>query len=132
MIRCKTFFELALYLILFELGLPGPRCAPDDRRSRLMAGCATPTGCRTSGIGAVHLLGLYARLSILRGNALIATSPAITIATCSDIGIGTAAYLEFSVEAAIIIASAPGWTTQLLTMQLSRKRLKLNSRESFF
>lgn len=82
----QLFIDLALGLILFELGYLVPRSTPEAGRNRLLAGCVISL---TAGL-LVLLLFLYWGFST--GSALfaaalcVATSPAITIATCSDVG----------------------------------------------
>ncbi len=82
----QLFIDLALGLILFELGYLVPRSTRDARYKRLLTGCAISL---TAGM-LVLLLFLYWGFSA--GSALfaaalcVATSPAITIATCSDVG----------------------------------------------
>lgn len=82
----QLFIDLALGLILFELGYLVPRSNLENGSRRLLAGCALSL---TAGVF-VLLLFLYWNFSA--GSALfaaalcVATSPAITIATCSDVG----------------------------------------------
>lgn len=82
----QLFIDLALGLILFELGYLVPRSTAETGHNRLLAGCAISL---MSGL-LVLILILYWGFST--GSALfatalcIATSPAITIATCSDVG----------------------------------------------
>lgn len=81
----QLFIDLALGLILFELGYLVPRSSFNQSR-RLFVGIALSL---TTGFF-VLLLFLYWAFSL--GSALfaaalcVATSPAITIATCSDVG----------------------------------------------
>lgn len=82
----QLFIDLALGLILFELGYLVPRNSPQSGRSRLLAGCAI------SLLAGLLVLLLFLYWDFSSGSALfaaalcIATSPAITIATCSDVG----------------------------------------------
>lgn len=82
----QLFIDLALGLILFELGYLVPRSSPQSGRRRLLAGCAI------SLLAGFLVLLLFLYWGFSSGSALfaaalcIATSPAITIATCSDVG----------------------------------------------
>lgn len=82
----QLFIDLALGLILFELGYLVPRSAPEAGRNRLLAGCAI------SLMAGFLVLLLFLHWGFSTGSALfaaalcVATSPAITIATCSDVG----------------------------------------------
>jgi Kef-type K+ transport system membrane component KefB len=82
----QLFIDLALGLILFELGYLVPRSNFETGRSRLLVGFAL------SLITGLLVLVLFRYWGFSVGSALfaaalcIATSPAITIATCSDVG----------------------------------------------
>ena len=82
----QLFIDLALGLILFELGYLVPRSTPESGRNRLLAGCAI------SLMAGLLVLLLFLYWGFSTGSALfaaalcVATSPAITIATCSDVG----------------------------------------------
>ncbi len=82
----QLFIDLALGLILFELGYLVPRRNLEDVRNRLLAGCAL------SLMAGFLVLTLFRYWGFSTGSALfaaalcVATSPAITIATCSDVG----------------------------------------------
>jgi len=82
----QLFIDLALGLILFELGYLVPRSTPQEGRNRLLAGCAL------SLMAGLLVLILFINWGFSSGSALfaaalcVATSPAITIATCSDVG----------------------------------------------
>lgn len=82
----QLFIDLALGLILFELGYLVPRSTPEAGRNRLLAGCAI------SLMAGLLVLLLFLYWGFSTGSALfaaalcVATSPAITIATCSDVG----------------------------------------------
>ncbi len=82
----QLFIDLALGLILFELGYLVPRGTLQEWRNRLLAGCAL------SLIAGLLVLILFIHWGFSTGSALfaaalcVATSPAITIATCSDVG----------------------------------------------
>jgi Kef-type K+ transport system membrane component KefB len=82
----QLFVDLALGLILFELGYLVPRSTPASGTKRLLLGCAL------SLMAGLFLLLLFLYWGFSSGSALfaaalcIATSPAITIAICSDVG----------------------------------------------
>lgn len=82
----QLFIDLALGLILFELGYLVPRSNLENSRSRLLVGLAL------SLVTGFLVLSLFRYWGFSTGSALfaaalcIATSPAITIATCSDVG----------------------------------------------
>lgn len=82
----QLFIDLALGLILFELGYLVPRSNLENGRNRLLAGCAL------SLMAGFLVLSLFRYWGFSTGSALfaaalcVATSPAITIATCSDVG----------------------------------------------
>ncbi len=80
------FIELALGLILFELGYLVPRTTTLLYRARFATGVAVSLGA-----GALLLLlfrwwGFPLGASLFAAILCLATSPAITIATCSDVG----------------------------------------------
>ena len=82
----QLFIDLALGLILFELGYLVPRSSLNQNNHRLLVGIALSLMT-----GALVLL-LFRYWDFSLGSALfaaalcVATSPAITIATCSDVG----------------------------------------------
>lgn len=82
----QLFIDLGLGLILFELGYLVPRTSAQSDRNRLLAGCAL------SLLAGLLVLMLFLYWGFSSGSALfaaalcVATSPAITIATCSDVG----------------------------------------------
>ncbi|HRH13985.1 MAG TPA: cation:proton antiporter [Azonexus sp.] len=82
----QLFIDLGLGLILFELGYLVPRTSAQSVRNRLLAGCAL------SLLAGLLVLMLFLYWGFSSGSALfaaalcVATSPAITIATCSDVG----------------------------------------------
>lgn len=82
----QLFIDLALGLILFELGYLVPRSGFNQRRHRLLTGIALSL----MAAGMVFLLfsywGFSLASSLFAAALCIATSPAITIATCSDVG----------------------------------------------
>lgn len=82
----QLFIDLGLGLILFELGYLVPRTSAQSVRNQLLAGCAL------SLLAGLLVLMLFLYWGFSSGSALfaaalcVATSPAITIATCSDVG----------------------------------------------
>lgn len=82
----QLFIDLALGLILFELGYLVPRSNFENGRNRLL------TGFALSLMTGFLVLVLFRYWGFSTGSALfaaalcVATSPAITIATCSDVG----------------------------------------------
>lgn len=82
----QLFIDLALGLILFELGYLVPRSNFQNSRNRFLTGLALSL---TTGF---LILALFRYSGFSVGSALfaaalcVATSPAITIATCSDVG----------------------------------------------
>lgn len=82
----QLFIDLALGLILFELGYLVPRSSLETRYKRLLVGCSLSF---TAG-SLVLILFLYwgssAGSALFAAALCVATSPAITIATCSDVG----------------------------------------------
>lgn len=82
----SLFIDLALGLILFELGYLVPRTTSLQRQARFTTGLAVSLGA-----GAVMFLlfrqwGFSLDSSLFAAALCLATSPAITIATCSDVG----------------------------------------------
>ena len=80
------FIDLALGLILFELGYYVPPLSGHQRWRRLWAGLliAVATGGAIAGL--LLALGFSVSSAIFAAALCLATSPAITIATCSDVG----------------------------------------------
>lgn len=82
----QLVIDLALGLILFELGYLVPRSTVANGRNSLLVGLAIGLSC------GLLTFALFAYWGFSTGNALfaaalcLATSPAITIATCSDVG----------------------------------------------
>ena len=82
----QLFIDLALGLILFELGYLVPRSNLENNRGRWQVGVAL------SVMTGFLVLSLFRYWGFSTGSALfaaalcVATSPAITIATCSDVG----------------------------------------------
>ncbi len=82
----QLFIDLALGLILFELGYLVPRTPRQVGLKRLAAGTLVAL---STGLGVLLLLlywGFTAGDALFAAALLLATSPAITIATCSDVG----------------------------------------------
>ncbi len=82
----QLFVDLALGLILFELGYLVPRTPGVNGRNRLLAGVAVSLA---TGIMILVLFlgwGFSTGAALFAASLCLATSPAITIATCSDIG----------------------------------------------
>lgn len=82
----QLFVDLALGLILFELGYQVPRSAPASPGGALRLGLGASLGA--GGLVLAYLVGRgYPTAAAAFAAALcVATSPAITIATCSDVG----------------------------------------------
>lgn len=82
----QLFIDLALGLILFELGYLVPRTDRPTALRRLAAGAAIAL------VSGLFILLLFRHWGFATGDLLLATalclatSPAITIATCSDVG----------------------------------------------
>lgn len=82
----QLIVDLALGLILFELGYLVPRSAAGSGLNRLLGGLGIALSC------GLLMFALFAYWGFSVGSALfaaalcLATSPAITIATCSDVG----------------------------------------------
>jgi len=82
----QLFIDLALGLILFELGYLVPRTTACEGFDRLLAGLGMSLGAGLLML-AIFLYWGFAPTSALFAAALcLATSAAITIATCSDVG----------------------------------------------
>ncbi|KXB32029.1 hypothetical protein AT959_02905 [Dechloromonas denitrificans] len=82
----QLFIDLALGLILFELGYLVPRTPLQVGLKRLATGTLVAL---STGLGVLLLLlywGFTAGDALFAAALLLATSPAITIATCSDVG----------------------------------------------
>lgn len=82
----ELFIDLALGLILFELGWLVPRLSGDTARRYLRIGLASALGCGGLLLMVFHLLGLAWLNALFAASLCLATSPAITIATSSDVG----------------------------------------------
>ena len=82
----QLFIDLALGLILFELGHLVPAVTRKERLVRLRAG--TTIAFASGGLVLAWFLykGIPAGFALFAAALCLATSPAITIATCSDVG----------------------------------------------
>ena len=82
----QLFIDLALGLILFELGYLVPRVDGTASRNRLLAGLAISLLSGLLMLGLFMFWGFSAGAALFAAALCLATSPAITIATCSDVG----------------------------------------------
>lgn len=82
----QLIIDLALGLILFELGYLVPRAGAGLGRSRILAGLAISLGAGLSLVALMAFWGHRTEEALFAAVLCIATSPAITIATCSDVG----------------------------------------------
>lgn len=82
----QLFIDLALGLILFELGYMVPRSSVSVSWSRLKAGFAISLFSAMAIAMALVSWGFSFKTSIFAAALCLATSPAITIATTSDVG----------------------------------------------
>ena len=82
----QLFSDLALGLILFELGYEVPPVAVSEGWSRLRAGVLVSLTTGSAIVLALLALEFSAGSAIFAATLCLATSPAITIATCSDVG----------------------------------------------
>lgn len=82
----QLFIDLALGLILFELGHLVPAVSREDSLVRLRAGTAIAFASGTLVLVWLLCNGVVASVALFAAALSIATSPAITIATCSDVG----------------------------------------------
>lgn len=82
----QIFIDLALGLILFELGYLVPRIGSSEGRQRVLAGLAV--SLVTAALMVILLVwwGFSSGSALFASALCVATSPAITIATCSDVG----------------------------------------------
>lgn len=82
----QLFIDLALGLILFELGYRVPLVSGSERWR--LVGVGLFVALITGGVIALALLslGFAANLAVFAAALCLATSPAITIATCGDVG----------------------------------------------
>ncbi len=82
----QLFIDLALGLILFELGYLVPSVSLQARRVRIMAGTSIAICSGLSVLSFFLLSGISVGAAVFASALCLATSPAITIATCSDVG----------------------------------------------
>lgn len=82
----QLFIDLALGLILFELGYLVPRSNFENGRSRLLTGLALSLMTGLLVFVLFRYWGFSVGSGLFAAALCIATSPAITIATCSDVG----------------------------------------------
>lgn len=82
----NLFIDLALGLILFELGYLVPRNTAENVRNRLLAGFALSLMTGFVVLALFRYWGFSAGSALFAAALCVATSPAITIATCSDVG----------------------------------------------
>lgn len=82
----ELFIDLALGLILFELGYLVPRVGRQTAWRRLAGGIAIAGVTGTAIMLVVGLWGFPHSAAFFAGALCLATSPAITIATSSDVG----------------------------------------------
>lgn len=82
----QLFIDLALGLILFELGYLVPGNTLIDASKRLLAGCALSLVAGALVSTLLVAWGFSLASSLFAAALCVATSPAITIATCSDVG----------------------------------------------
>ncbi len=82
----QLFIDLALGLILFELGYMVPRTSASTSWNRLKVGSAISLFSATAIAVTLAAWGFPLKTSIFAATLCLATSPAITIATTSDVG----------------------------------------------
>ncbi|HRL78087.1 MAG TPA: cation:proton antiporter [Candidatus Accumulibacter phosphatis] len=82
----QLFIDLALGLILFELGYQVPPVAASEGWSRLRAGIQISLTTGSAIALAILVLDFSVPSAVFVAALCLATSPAITIATCSDVG----------------------------------------------
>lgn len=82
----QLFIDLALGLILFELGYLVPAVDRGEARRRLLAGVAVSLAPGLLMLALFLLLGFSFASALFAATLCIATSAAITIATSSDVG----------------------------------------------
>lgn len=82
----QLFIDLALGLILFELGYLVPRTDANIGRARVKLGLAISVLTGLALWLLFHLWGYQTSTAYFAAALCLATSPAITIATCSDVG----------------------------------------------
>ena len=82
----QLFIDLGLGLILFELGYQVPVVAISEGWSRLRAGLLISLTTGAAVVLTLVAMDFSARSAVFAAALCLATSPAITIATCSDVG----------------------------------------------
>lgn len=82
----QLIIDLALGLILFELGYLVPRSTAGAGRQRLLAGLGIALTCGLLTFALFAYWGFSTGSALFAAALCLATSPAITIATCSDVG----------------------------------------------
>ncbi|SBT05132.1 Transporter, CPA2 family [Candidatus Accumulibacter aalborgensis] len=82
----QIFIDLGLGLILFQLGYEVPPVAVSEGWNRLRAGVLVSLTTVSSIVLALLALEFSVSSAIFAATLCLATSPAITIATCSDVG----------------------------------------------
>jgi Kef-type K+ transport system membrane component KefB len=82
----QLFIDLALGLILFELGYQVPTLPAQAQWQRVRAGITMSLLTSLLIVLALSLFGFSFVSALFAATLCIATSPAITIATCSDVG----------------------------------------------
>ena len=82
----QLIIDLALGLILFELGYLVPRSGAGSALHRLLAGLGIALSCGLLMFALFAYWGFSAGTALFAAALCLATSPAITIATCSDVG----------------------------------------------
>ena len=82
----QLFIDLALGLILFELGFMVPRVSSTTRWLHLRVGLLLSLFCAFGIVATLTAWGFPFKATIFAAALCLATSPAITIATTSDVG----------------------------------------------
>ncbi|KFB77830.1 MAG: cation:proton antiporter [Candidatus Accumulibacter phosphatis] len=82
----QLFIDLALGLILFELGYQVPLVAVSEGWNRLKSGLLISLTTGATVLLALLAMDFSASSAVFATALCLATSPAITIATCSDVG----------------------------------------------
>lgn len=82
----QLIIDLALGLILFELGYLVPRSTAGAGLQRLLAGLGIALTCGLLTFALFAYWGFSTGSALFAAALCLATSPAITIATCSDVG----------------------------------------------
>lgn len=82
----QLFIDLALGLILFELGYLVPHSNLENSRGRLLVGVTLSLITGFLVLSLFRFWGFSAGSALFAAALCMATSPAITIATCSDVG----------------------------------------------